>query len=43
MLNIFLDMSISTIELSGIFTVIEEAGHQPRISLAKLSQNDTRN
>ena len=43
MLNIFLDISISTIELSGIFIVIEEAGHQLRISLAKLGQNDTRN
>lgn len=43
MLKIFLDKSISTVELSGIFIVIEEAGHQPRISLAKLSQNDTRN
>lgn len=42
MLKIFLDKSESTIELSGIFIVIEE-GHQPRISLAKLSQNDTRN
>lgn len=27
----------------GIFIDTEEAGHQPRISLAKLSQNDTRN
>lgn len=43
MLKIFLDKSISTIELSGIFIVIEEIGHQPRISLAKLSQNDIRN